>query len=375
MAQALQKSLNVPAVDLLDRVGPARFAATLRHGGLRLRMPAGSTPNLSLILGGAGTNLEELVGAYRALARAGLAGKPRLTPDAGRVDSRLMSEGAAFIVRDILESGGHPDRPFADTPRRLAWKTGTSFGFRDAWAVGVTQQHTVGVWVGRPDGTPNPGFFGANTATPLLQDVVAALPEPARTVPRTRPASVQRVTTCWPLGGAESATVPAHCHERRTGWALNGAVPPTLPDRGRTDGLLATVTACDASGRELPSGERLTVARWPTALEPWHPDTSEAAGCGAARGGTALRIAGLESGAVLRPAPGQREVIVSVSTLGREKSGSDPNVYWLVDGEQRHRGPAGESVKLSFTSNGRHAVTAMDATGRHQRVEVVVSGL
>lgn len=163
VAQALQRSLNVPAVDLLDRVGPARFASVMLAGGVHLRMPAGAVPNLSLILGGGGTTLEELVGAYRALARGGLSGRPRLRASQPRIEARLMSPGAAWIVRDILESGGHPDRPLFQggaAGRQLAWKTGTSFGFRDAWAVGVTDRYTIGAWVGRPDGTPNPGFSG-----------------------------------------------------------------------------------------------------------------------------------------------------------------------------------------------------------------------
>lgn len=163
VAQALQRSLNVPAVDLLDRVGPARFASVMLAGGVHLRMPAGAVPNLSLILGGGGTTLEELVGAYRALARGGLSGRPRLRASQPRIEARLMSPGAAWIVRDILELGGHPDRPLfqgAAAGRQLAWKTGTSFGFRDAWAVGVTDRYTIGAWVGRPDGTPNPGFSG-----------------------------------------------------------------------------------------------------------------------------------------------------------------------------------------------------------------------
>jgi penicillin-binding protein 1C len=81
----------------------------------------------------------------------------------------MMSEGAAFIIRDVLESGGPVARQVdggVGTRRGIAWKTGTSFGFRDAWAVGVSDRFTVGVWVGRPDGTPNPGFFGANIAAP-----------------------------------------------------------------------------------------------------------------------------------------------------------------------------------------------------------------
>ena len=98
-------------------------------------------------------------GRLPALAR-GLSGRPRLRPEQPRVESRMMSAGAAWIVRDILESGG-PDRPFYESGnqgRRLAWKTGTSFGFRDAWSVGVTDRWTIGVWVGRPDGTPIRAF-------------------------------------------------------------------------------------------------------------------------------------------------------------------------------------------------------------------------
>ncbi|RDI00549.1 penicillin-binding protein 1C [Caldimonas thermodepolymerans] len=366
VAEALQRSLNVPAVDLLDRIGPARFAAVLRAGGLRLRMPAGSAPNLSLILGGAGTTLEELVGAYRAFARGGVAGRPRLTPDAPRVEAPLMSAGAAYIVRDILESGGHPDRPSSTARRHVAWKTGTSFGFRDAWAVGVTDEYTVGVWVGRPDGTPNPGFFGANVAAPLLHDIVDALPpvSPAAAATRRRPDSVRAVTICWPLGLRVEATDPAHCLVRRTGWALNGGVPPTLPDRARSGGLLVSLAGCGRSGHAV---------RWPTALEPWlRAPVPE--GCDRSLdGGTALRIAGLEHGALLRPAPGRQHVDVHLSVLGTA-SAAQP-VYWLVDGVQQRRASAREAVTLQFRSNGRHSITALDGQGRFHRIEVVVRGV
>ena len=90
----------------------------------------------------------------------------------------MLSEGAAFIIRDVLEAGGPVARQVNDgvgIRRGIAWKTGTSFGFRDAWAVGVSDRFTVGVWIGRPDGTPNPGFFGANIAAPLLVDALSLI--------------------------------------------------------------------------------------------------------------------------------------------------------------------------------------------------------
>ncbi|WP_066341352.1 penicillin-binding protein 1C [Azohydromonas lata] len=360
VAEALQKSLNVPAVDLLERLTPQRLAAVLRAGGLKLRMAPGAEPNLSLILGGAGTTLEELVGAYRALARGGLSGLPRLTPGAPRVEARLMSAGAAFIVRDILEGGGHPERPFTEGTRRLAWKTGTSFGFRDAWAVGVTDQHTVGVWVGRPDGTPNPGFFGANTAAPLLQDIVALLPEAeAPTGQRTPPPGVAPLRSCWPLGLSAQATAPRHCLVQRTGWMLDGAAPPTLPDRERSGGLLGPGCADSSDGTP--------VARWPLALAPWVQGS--AGDCG--DGGSALRIAGLEAGTVLKPVPGRAAVELSVSAQG-DVPAREP-LYWLLDGVQQQRSRVGETVTLRLEQPGTHTLTVLDGQGRWQRVAFRVS--
>lgn len=379
VAEALTRSLNVPAVDLLDRVGPQRFAARLRAGGLRLRMAKGAAPNLSLILGGAGTSLEELVGAYRALAVGGLAGLPRLSPDAPRIENRIMSEGAAFIVRDILETGGHPDRPFIEAgTRRVAWKTGTSFGFRDAWAVGVTDRHTIGVWIGRPDGTPNPGFFGANIAAPLLKDIVAALP--GANVPSTRkaPASVGVAEICWPLGRAQADTDPAHCHQQRTAWTLNGAAPPTLPDRVRPGGQLDTVwTDPDSGLRSSPACRAdavpRRVARWPTHLEPFlGPALREKVGiptwsprC-AQGGGDAgnLRITGITPGTVLRPTPGRSSARVSVQLLG-----ASGKVWWLLDGQLLRSAAASAAQVIELSTPGSHSLSVLDAAGRYTVVD------
>jgi penicillin-binding protein 1C len=323
VAQALQRSLNVPAVDLLDRVGPAHFASVMLSGGVRLRMPAGASPNLSLILGGGGTTLEELVGAYRALARDGVAGQPRLDPRLPMRESRMISAGAAWIVRDILEGGGHPDRPFHETDtsgRALAWKTGTSFGFRDAWAVGVTDTWTVGVWVGRPDGTPNPGFFGANVAAPLLRDVVSALPEgPPR--PRIRPASVQVAVICWPFGVKLEILPAGKCPEQRLAWALNNTVPPSF------------------AGYADP-------------------------------GRAPLRLVGVADGSVLRPVPGRQRVAVDVDATGVEGE-----VWWMLDGRVLGQARTGHPFTVSLARDGRYTLTVMDSRGRYDRIEFEIAGV
>lgn len=392
VSEALQKSLNVPAVDLLERIGPARFAAQLRNAGLRLRLPEGASPNLSLILGGGGTTLEELVGAYLALARGGVAGRVRLTPEAPRVETRLMSAGAAFIVREILENGGRPDAPFRESAARVAWKTGTSFGFRDAWALGVTDRYTVGVWVGRPDGTPNPGHFGANTAAPLLRDLLAALDAPAAQA-RTPPPQVSAREICWPLGLAASATEPALCLQRRSAWTLQDTAPPTLPDRVNGTSLQDTAWVDPRRHQRLrpgcgaPSGtpaQAVPYARWPTLVQPWIDPSQRSAverlplapPCARATPSPSLRIAGLDGGSVLHPVPGRHGLTLQLQALG-----SPDLVYWLLDGrwvgstQQAPRTPQpqgatrpGASLRLTLGEPGPHALTAMDASGRYAQL-------
>jgi penicillin-binding protein 1C len=379
VSEALQRSLNVPAVDLLDRIGPARFAARLREAGLRLRMAEGAAPNLSLILGGSGTTLEELVGAYTALARSGVSGLPRLTPEAPLVETRLMSAGAAFIVREILENGGRPDAPFREAQTRVAWKTGTSFGFRDAWAVGVTDRYTVGIWVGRPDGTPNPGHFGANTSAPLLRDLLAALGN-TTTRPRSVPDSVRALDICWPLGRAAEGTPTAQCRVRRAAWTLDGTAPPTLPDRVHGASLIETAWVDARRTQRLRPGcggadaqaVAFDYARWPTLLEPWieagmRSDVEQlpwAPACAPSGPSRALRVSGIESGSVIRPAPGAASAVVRVQAIGSRES-----VNWLLDGRLvgLTSGP-GASLRLTLDEAGPHALTAMDAQGRYERV-------
>lgn len=182
VAEALQHSLNVPAVIALDRVGPERFAAQLRLAGAnpRINGQAKQDAGLALALGGAGLTLEELAILYAALGDDGIA-KP-LVWHAHQEAASEQAPGQRFIgstsAQDILKilreapapSGRVPGRLTKDAPQ-VAFKTGTSYGFRDAWAAGVYGDKAMVVWVGRADGAPRPGRVGRSDALPILFDI------------------------------------------------------------------------------------------------------------------------------------------------------------------------------------------------------------
>ena len=182
VSDALQHSLNVPAVLMLDRVGPERFAAQLSLAGARPRIQGGASheAGLALALGGAGLTARELAVLYAALGDGGVA-KP-LVWRAGeepasyeRMGRRLVSEESAADIIRLLQNastpeGRMPGRLTRGAPQ-IAFKTGTSYGFRDSWAAGVSGQHAIVVWVGRADGAPRPGKTGRVTALPLLFEI------------------------------------------------------------------------------------------------------------------------------------------------------------------------------------------------------------
>ncbi len=170
---ALQQSLNVPAVAVLDRVGASRFAARIAQAGGALVLPKGEAPGLAMGLGGVGITLEDLVRLYAGLARGGatLALTERQSETAPAPQPRrLMEPVAAWYVGNVLIGTPPPENAVG---HRIAFKTGTSYGYRDAWAVGFDGRYTIGVWVGRADGAPMPGLIGRGVAAPILFDAFA----------------------------------------------------------------------------------------------------------------------------------------------------------------------------------------------------------
>jgi penicillin-binding protein 1C len=182
--EALQYSLNVPAVAVLDRLGAMKFVSGLAAAGIRLRLPGpAEAPGLAVALGGVGTNLTDLATLYTAFSHDGVVAPLRTRPDApAGPQTALFGPVAAWYVNDILRRAPPPPGMLPDEvkgSRKLAYKTGTSYGFRDAWAVGYDRQVTIAVWAGRPDGTPMPGQTGRVTAAPIvfkIADLLGPLP-------------------------------------------------------------------------------------------------------------------------------------------------------------------------------------------------------
>ncbi len=165
---ALQQSLNVPALQVLNAVGPDRLMARIVNAGVRLVLPKNAGPGLAVGLGGAGVRLTDLATLYVAMARGGDSiplvwrGEDRRTAPKLR---RLMEPNAAWMVGDVLKGAPVPDNVLGG---QIAFKTGTSYGYRDAWAVGFDGATTVAVWVGRPDGAAVSGITGRTAAAPIL---------------------------------------------------------------------------------------------------------------------------------------------------------------------------------------------------------------
>ncbi len=383
VTESLQRSLNLPVVQIVEHLGPDRFVAGMQNAGLELWGAGVHQPNTSVVLGGVGTTLEGLVGAYTALARGGQAGAVRLQPQEPDIDRWLMSPGAAWISWRMLAQ--NPRRALgqvSETPWWLAWKTGTSYGYRDAWAVGVSPQWSIGVWVGRPDGSPSPGRYGRRTAAPLLFRVHELLPDSRK--PLVQPASVSRQTICWPLGTLERQphNRDANCLQRHQAWLLDNTAPPTLsqaPDLLQSTLLrsvwvdsrtgLAVSPGCRVQGQSL---EAQQVALWPLQAEPWlKPEWRRAARLpGAANSCTRLqsppdrvRIIGIEAGSHLQLPPGRTELEIDLRVRGARGG-----VNWYLNAEPLPEQP-GRGLALTLHDSGHYRLSVVDARGNTDSIE------
>ena len=277
--RALQLSLNVPAVAVLNKIGVSRLGARLSQAGAALVLPKGEAPGLAMGLGGVGIRLTDLVMLYASLARQGeaLTLSERQGDDV-RMPRRLLGPVAAWYVGNILLGAPPPD----NAPHgRIAFKTGTSYGYRDAWAIGFDGRMTVGVWVGRADGAPVPGLVGRASAAPILFEAFARSGSAPAGLPRAPrgaifaasnklPPPLQRFGITGPSEAAEAPRIMFPPDGARLEIAAGGQPDPVAlkisGGRGPLTVLVNGVPTTAASGRgtlffqpDGPGFVRLTV--------------------------------------------------------------------------------------------------------------------
>jgi penicillin-binding protein 1C len=387
--EALTQSLNAPPVRLLSQIGVERFLRLLRRGGLDTLDRPAAAYGLPLILGGGEVSLLDLTGLYSTLADGGLYRPVRLletpppNPTAGE---RLLSPAACGLIAEMLTGLERPDLPRAwdltIAAPEVAWKTGTSYGHRDAWAVGLTLRYSVGVWVGNFDGAPAKGISGARHAAPLFFDVVRAVESGGhdRAPIPPEPAVIDRTEVC------------ALSHQRPGPFCTHRVLIDTIP--GRTRLPLCTYhrrVFVDAANGTLLSGRCLdrrphrtrVLELFPSELVAWWRGQGRPAPllplsnalCGASIPGAVPAVVSPDPGTpyrLRRDAPAAWQRIPLIARAGATLAPQSGRLYWYQDGRLVASGPPEAQLFVSM-SPGEHRLVVVDEMGRsdslHYRVE------
>jgi len=375
--EALSHSLNVPAVRLLDAIGPDKLHDLLRRGGLSTLDKPAAYYGLALTLGACEVNLLSLTNLYAALAMGGRYAPPRLLANAPRPEGvQLLSPEACHLTTDILTKVERPDLPASWERARgvpaAAWKTGTSFGHRDAWAVGFTADHAIGVWVGNMDGTPVKGISGAVHAGPLLFDLFRALESEGSSLPDNPYLDIAEIEVC-----AESRQLPGpHCEHRvkvkyipgRTRFAPCPLHKQILVDKETGKRLLGQRCL-----KRRPA-EAVTLMEYPAELVAWWRATgiafAEPPGlspdCDSVAMGEPPKITSPSAQTPYLLRPGAPEAYQRVA-LTADASALSGMFYWYLDGELAARGAPGERLFMKL-SPGPHRLVLVDDLGRMDAV-------
>ena len=376
LEDALTASLNVPFVRLLDQVGVERFTALLRAMGTTSLRHEPGYYGLSAIVGGMELTPLEMAGLYATLAEDGELRVPRLVPadkDEKRAPpQQVFSRGAAFLTRKALARRNRPDFP---DERRLTgmlvpihWKTGTSFGHRDAWAAGSGPTLTAVVWMGNLDNSPAVGLVGASAAGPVLFDLLeAAEPRGARPPAELPPPELRQVEVCALSGQIATDACPA----KKWAWARSDRVPTgRCPYHVKVDVEDETGLALNASCRAGRSYTPTSFVVWPADVRRWMR-TERAAVAEVPSPAPGCQVNAKEAPRLVHPPAGQG--IVLLPGLPAEKQqvplqadGSGERLSWFVDGEFVGAHPTYERVWWTPT-RGEHEVMVVDESGLSAR--------
>ena len=378
--EALIRSLNVPAVNLAAKLHGDGIYQFMKKAHVKTLTEPSHHYGLSLILGGCEVTLLELVNLYAGLANGGRFRPYRLLQSDPQVEGEaLLDPGAAFIISEILSKLRRPELPAVwewsrDMPK-VAWKTGTSYGHRDAWSVGFTPRYTVGVWIGNMDGKGAPALVGAEVAAPLLFAIFSHLE--ANTGQRwfLQPADVEGRRICSVSGGLATP----RCPTTRTESFLPGR-SPVKPCH-----LHQIVMVDKETGHRLCShcrqGRDYTehvVAHWPAEIAVWlekngYPldDIPEhLPSCNRVADGDPPVIRSPQPDAEYRLRAGVPAAFQKI-LLDASVSNQTSEIYWFVDGEMIYSGPPTERVFLT-PEPGTHTLLCMDDEGRSSEVEITI---
>lgn len=389
---ALARSLNVPFVSLLREIGVEPFLGTLRTLGVRSLDPRPGHYGLSAAVGGIELSPLELAGIYTALARGGewvelrtatsplQPGRPDRPTGGGRGEEsppargRVLAPGATWLANQALALRDRPDFPsrrqLTGAPANVRWKTGTSFGHRDAWAAGSGPTHTAVVWLGNVDATSSRQLVGGEVAAPMLFDLLEALEERAAPPPPAPPPPDLAWVEVCALSGR--APTPA-CAERRLAPALRAAVPTEpCPYHRRVDVDLATGKALAPGCRDGRRHEPRDFVVWPASVRRWLRDQDRALpgppdlldGCapGGARKAPVLVSPAAGQVALLAPGVAAEEQEIPLEA----EAAADGRLSWFVDGELV--GAARADERLWWPPRiGRHDVVVTDEAGLSAR--------
>ncbi|MCC7380724.1 MAG: penicillin-binding protein 1C [Deltaproteobacteria bacterium] len=381
--RALAESLNVPAVRLAARLEPDGLVTLLARAGFQaFRGDPRRRYGLATVLGGSDVTLLELTNLYATLAQGGLHRPWSLLAEEAAAPAAapkpLFSPGSAYLVAEILTDVRRPELPEvwrdAVSIPRMAWKTGTSYGRRDAWSVGFNARWSLGVWIGNFDARGAPELIGAEAAAPLFFALAQILPGAASDPWIDRPASVVHREVCALSG----ATPGPSCPHRREELALEGAAPRAACP------LHVAIDVDDDTGERLcvhcrqgRSHHSEVHVEWPaevagyladsglpsTPLPPHHSRCSHSLG----GDGPAIRTPLDGDEYAVRPGvPLEHQQIALIASV--EGGGT---LYWFVDDALVSAGLPGRPVMLA-PSPGSHRVVAMDAEGRKSTVTIRV---
>ncbi len=378
--EALIRSRNVPAVALSAQLAQPNFYQFLKSAGIS-RMASEQHYGLALALGGGEVTMEETAMLYAMLANRGLLAPLRyFTDEPATPGLRMLSEESSFMTLEMLREAARPDDPFTRKQDRLriAWKTGTSWGFRDAWTSGVFGPYVLVVWVGNFDGRGNPAFVGVQAAAPLffrLSDAIIGR-DPALTDPVFRqPPRLERVDVCSASGDLPNA----ECPQVTSTWYIPGVSPIRVSQIHRRV-WIDTRTGHQACPPYDPATTRSEVFEyWPTDLlqlfaQAGMPRRRPPAPGDCQRdvpSGTAPHITSPVTSATytVRAARVGREPIPLAANADSEVR----RLHWFVDENYIGTGAPGVAIGWSPEHSGRFIVRAVDDRGRADSRELNVA--